>query len=806
MQAPPRPRSPAAPTREDARPGIPRAPLVSALFALVIAIAAGLLALLLLPFFGAMGAGVDALNRRLVAEGATFTRIPHFPERSTIYASDGHTVLATIYLDENRKLVRLRNVSDIAQKSVLAIEDHGFYEHGAINVPSVIRALLVNLAAGRITQGGSTLSQQLVKNAVIQNAEQTFARKFQEAALAIRLEQKYTKDEILELYLNDVYFGNGVYGIGTASLFYFDQPASRLTLPQSALLAGMIASPEDYDPIDHPRAARNRRDEVLDRLADLGWIPQATIDRAKAEHIRLAPEVGNVEQRVEPFFVYYIKQQILDMSNRQFDAFGKTEKQRIHTLYQGGLKIYTTLEPDWQGFAQQAVLDNLSDPDGPEAAVVTVDTDSGAIRTMLSGRSYVEDQKDLVWKGRRQPGSAFKPFTLVAAFREGIPPGKVYSSRSPLRLPQWNNDCRCVSNAEPYGNSGYLDLWGATQNSVNVVFAQLVLDVGPEKVVEAAHDLGITAPLDAVPSITLGAEEVSPLDMASAYATLANDGEYCEPFAVARVELRDGEKIYQHKARCERVVSAEIAHLVTAMLQRVVAGGTGTAASLGGRPVAGKTGTSQDYTNVWFAGYTRQEATAVWVGFREGQIPMDDYYGRSVFGGTLAAPIWRDYMAKAVAGMPVLGFPAPPPPQSGRVPDVFGMKSLDAQEALVEANFTPIVEKVHSTEPLNMVIGQTPEGGRSAVLGSAVTLTVSDGIPPKGTVPHVVGLPQDEAIALLEDAEFAVEVAFLEVTDEAQDGIVQSQTPAAGEKAKPGSTVVIQVGQLAPAPERPLRP
>ncbi|MBI2239114.1 MAG: transglycosylase domain-containing protein, partial [Actinobacteria bacterium] len=354
MQAPPRSRSPAAPAREDARPAIPPAPLVPALFALVIAIAAGILALLLLPFFGAMGAGVDALNRRLVAEGATFTRIPHFPERSTIFASDGHTVLATIYLDENRKLVRLRNVSDIAQRSVLAIEDHGFYEHGAINVPSVIRALLANLAAGRITQGGSTLTQQLVKNAVIQNAEQTFARKFQEAALAIRLEQKYTKDEILELYLNEVYFGHGVYGIGTASLFYFGEPASRLTLPQSALLAGMIASPEDYDPIDHPRAARNRRNEVLDRLAGLGWVPQPTIDRVKAEPIHLAPDVGNVEQRVEPFFVYYIKQQILDMSNHRFDAFGKTEKQRIHTLYQGGLKIYTTLEPDWQEYAQQA--------------------------------------------------------------------------------------------------------------------------------------------------------------------------------------------------------------------------------------------------------------------------------------------------------------------------------------------------------------------------------------------------------------------------------------------------------------------
>jgi len=765
----------------------------------VIAIAAGLLALFLLPLFGTVDAGIGALNRRLEAEGAAFTRIPRFPERSTIYASDGRTVLATLYLDENRQLVRLRNVSDIAQKSVLAIEDHAFYEHGAINPTSVIRAMLANLAAGRITQGGSTLTQQLVKNAVIQSDEQTFARKFQEAALAIRLEQTYTKDQILELYLNDVYLGNGVYGIGTASRFYFGRPASKLSLPQSALLAGMIAAPEAYDPLDRPKAARVRRNQVLDRLAELGWVPQTEIDAAKAEPIRLAPDAGKIRRRVEPFFVSYIRQQILDMDDPEFDAFGKTEQQRIRTLYQGGLRITTTIDPAWQRYAQRAVLAHLDRDAGPDAAVVTVDARTGAIRTMLSGKDYDRDQKDLVWRGRRQPGSAFKPFTLVAAFREGIPPGKVYSSKSPVHLSAWDNDCRCVSNAEPYGDSGYLDLWGATENSVNVVFAQLVLDVGPENVVRAAHDLGIAAPLDAVPSITLGAEEVSPLDMASAYATLANEGERCEPFAVARVVARDGKTLYQHRARCERVLSPEIAHLVTAMLQRVVQGGTGTAANIG-RPVAGKTGTTQDYTNAWFVGYTPQESTAVWVGFREGQIPMDGYYGRSVFGGTLAAPIWRDYMARVMAGMPVESFPAPPPPERGEVPDVVGMRSLEAQAALADASFTPVVEKVHSVQPVNTVLSQTPAGGASAVLGSAVDLTVSDGRAPKGAVPDVVGLPQKDAIGELEAAGFVVEVTFVDVTDEAQDGVVLSQTPAGGEKADPGSTVTLDVGTVGASP------
>ncbi|MGQ0669822.1 MAG: transglycosylase domain-containing protein [Actinomycetota bacterium] len=804
MQAPPKHRSPAAPSREDARFRIPRAPLVPLLFASVIAVAAGLVALVLLPVFGAMGLGVNSLNERLGIEGATFTQIPHFPERSTIYASDG-SVLATIYLDENRQIVRLRNVSDIAQKAVLAIEDDAFYEHGAINVPSVIRAMLANLVAGRITQGGSTITQQLVKNVVIENAEQTFARKFQEAALAIRLEQEYTKDQILELYLNDVYFGNGIYGIGTAARFYFQKPASELNLPESALLAGMVAAPETYDPLDRPQAATSRRNDVLDRLAELGWVPQEDVDRAKAGPIRLPATAGQREETVEPFFVYYLKKQILDMENREFDAFGKTYNQRLHRLFQGGLKIYTTLDPDWQRYAEEAVYTQpWVAPGAPDAGLATVDVKTGAIRTMFSGRNYEKNQKDLVWLGRRQPGSAFKPFTLVAAFRRDIPPGKVYSSQSPIRLEGWNNDCHCVTNAEGAGDRGYMDLWAATQGSVNVVFAQLVLDVGPENVVQAAHDMGITAPLDAVPSITLGAEEVSPLEMASGFATLANEGKYCEPFAVARVELPGGKKLYQHKAKCEQVISPEIAHLVTAMLQRVVTGGTGTAAALG-RPVAGKTGTSQDYTNVWFAGYTPQESTAVWVGFRQGQIPLDTYFGGSVFGGTIAAPIWHDYMSRVMRGFPVLSFPAPPPPESGTIPDVVGLLSEEAEEALAEANFTPKIQMVHSLEPKDTVAEQTPKGGSGAVLGSLVTIKVSDGIPPQNFVPDVVGLKEADAVARIEAKLFVVKVRRIDVIDPALDGIVLAQTPAGRVKAAEGSKVLIEVGRFRPAGGRPNR-
>ncbi|MGZ4147758.1 MAG: penicillin-binding protein, partial [Actinomycetota bacterium] len=696
---------------------LPGEPLVPILLAAVVAIGGALVALVLLPLFGTLGMSVNALNHRIHEAGAGVSiRIPHFPERSTIYAKDG-TVLATLYLDENRDIVHLGHVAEIAQKAVLAIEDDGFYQHGGINVPSMLRAMAANLIAGRVTQGGSTITQQLVKNAVIENTQQTFARKFREAAIAMRMENRYTKDQILEMYLNDVYFGNSVYGIGTAARYYFAEPASRLSLSQGALLAGIIQAPSDYDPVAHPKAAERRRNTVLDHMESLGWITTAEAGAARARPLGLAPAAGRSRQRVQPFFVYYLRNLILDDANHQFDAFGKTREQRIHTLYQGGLKIFTTLDPAWQRYAQEAVdqSPSISMTAGPDVSLVSVDTHTGAIRAMLSGKDYQRDQLDLVWRGTRQVGSAFKPFTLVAALEQHVPTGTVYSSTSPYCSPAWTSADHCVSNAES-GDRGYIDLWTATQDSVNVVFAQLALDIGPSSIVDAAHTMGITAPLQAVPSITLGTEDVSTLDMASAYSTLANDGTHCAPFAIVRVDVPGGGTLYRHKPACEQAISPAIAHQVTAMLQRVVCCGTGTAANIG-RPVAGKTGTAQDYTNVYFAGYTPQVATAVWVGFSQGQIPMESYYGHSVYGGTLAAPIWHAFMAKATAGMPVESFPAPPPQPSGTVPDIVGMRSLEAQQAIDDAHFTPIVVKVDSVEPVNTVLEQSPAAGTRLALG-----------------------------------------------------------------------------------------
>ncbi|HEX6330046.1 MAG TPA: transglycosylase domain-containing protein [Actinomycetota bacterium] len=778
-------------------------PLVPLLVTLVVGLLAVLVALVLLPLFAGAGMSVNAFRDRLDAAGVGRVQIPRPPERSVIYAADG-SVLARVFLNENRRIVKLDNVSEVARNAVLAIEDAEFYTHGALDFPGLIRAALTNLASGEIEQGASTISQQVVKNVLIESPEQTYARKFQEAALAIRLERRYSKDQIFEIYLNEVYFGNGAYGIGSASETYFRKPPGQLDLAEAALLAGLIQAPGRYDPITDPESAIGRRNVVIDQMLELGMIGDRRAQRAKLRRTGLAPDAGPPEQKIEPFFVYYIRELILDNADAEFDPLGKTRQQRVRTLYQGGLRIYTTLEPEWQRDAQRAVDDSahISRNEGPDVSLVSVEAPTGAIKAMLSGKNYRRDQLDLVWHGRRQVGSAFKPFTLAAAFLDGFPPGKVYSSASPLcGLAGWISASGCVSNAEGGGDAGFMDLWQATQNSVNVVFAQLAVDVGPERIVDAAQLMGITAPMDPVPSITLGVEEVSTLDMASAYGTLANDGIHCEPFAVARIEQpRDSggyTDLYRHRPQCEQMLDPDIAHLITAMLERVVSGGTGRAAQIG-RPVAGKTGTAQDYTNVYFAGYTPQVSTAVWVGFPGGQIPMDTYYGGSVFGGTVAAPIWQSFMSQVVGGYPVEGFESPPAPRRGQVPDVVGLKSQEAQDLLVEANFTPIVEKVDSFEPPNTVLTQSPGGGSSAVLGTAVTIQVSNGKSEPVVVPPVTGLTERRAIQLLEERGLVAEVVRVPVDDRGLDGIVVAQTPIGdGNKiVDVGTTVTLEVGRF----------
>ncbi len=786
-------------------------PVAFLLLVPVVIAAAGLTAFVISPPFLGLGYGIQKIDQRLQEEGASFTRIPPIPQRSTIYANDGTTVLAHVYLD-NREIVPLNEISPYARSAVLAIEDSGFYQHGALNLTSLARAVAANLRSGTVVQGGSTITQQLVKNTLgLDPNDRTFARKFQEAALAMRVEQTYSKDRIFSMYLNEVYLGNNVYGIGTASQFYFHKEASKLTLAQGALLAGLIRAPAYYDPLKRPKKAWLRRNDVLNRMIALGptngGISAEAGDAAKAQPLGLAKKVGEIHLPQPPFLVDYVKQQILDDPNGWYSVLGATPEARSKALSQGGLSIVTTLDPNWQKAAQQAAnLPWARTPLYPQhkppadLAIVSLETETGAIKTMLSGKHYDKDQVNTVTT-LHQPGSSFKPYLLAAAFEQGISPYASYSG-----VQGAIDDPRCETNGQPWvvinaeGSSvGNMNLYTATADSVNAVFAHLMLDVGPENVVAMAHRMGITSPLPAVCSLATGSVGISPLDQASGYQTLANGGVHCLPYAVA--EIRKGNQIlYRQRPDCEQVIPAPIANLVTDLLKGPVT--YGTAASVfssgwGPWPIRGKTGTADSNTNVWFAGYTRQVTTAVWVGSQGTPYPLSEYWGYDVFGGSIAAPIWKAYMLQVLQGMPPLEFPSA---SLVGVPYVIGKPIDEARTILQDAQFKVTTQVIGSYLPAGTVVEQTPAGGSQAVSGSTVALSISDGVASKVTLPDVVGLSIGEAESQLSAIHVSANVVEQPVTRASRVGVVLSMDPVGGTIVDEGSSVQLIVGAGAASP------
>jgi membrane peptidoglycan carboxypeptidase len=782
-------------------------PLALLLLVPVIVAASGFAAIVLAPPFAVASFIVGEIDRRLTAAGADFTKIPRFPERSTIYANDGKTVLATVYLD-NREIVKLDEVSEITRDAVLAIEDSGFYRHGPLDYSALVRALVINYKEGGFVQGGSTITTQLVKNTLgLDPFDRSFERKFQELALAIRVEERYSKDEILELYLNEVYLGNGTYGIGTASDFYFHKLPAELKLTEAALLAGMIRAPADYDPITDPQLAKLRRNDVINRMMALGWVDEERGEAAKQKPLGLAKRAGALRLKRPPFFVSYLQDQLVADPEGVFGGLGTTERQRRRALFEGGLKIVTTLDPSWQRAAEKAANAPWAvTPHGyghpPEVAIVTVDNATGAIRTMLSGRNYARDAKDFVTTGH-QPGSSYKPFILAAAFDQGIPPTQVFDSSSPARFPGINEDGSTwvVDNAEGPGSRGLVDLWEATASSINVVFARLILEIGPGEVDDITERMaalsGLKRNVRDIPgfaSQATGSVEMSPLEMAAGFQTIANGGVHCIPYTIQSISRGD-EQLYRHRKDCEQTIPRDDANLITAMLRGVVNGGTATSAfaRFGPWPVAGKTGTAQQNTNVWFVGYTKQVSTSVWVGFPGNPAPLTNYFGTSVFGGTIAAPIWVSYMNRVMSGLPSQGFPAPPAPEKARVPSVVGLSAEQAIEALAKAGFRADVRRVDSAEPEGTVVGQRPGPG-TADAGSIVLLSVSNGVPPVVRVPDVIGMRQQEAGEALRAAGFRVALAQEVTSNPDRVGRVISQVPIPGRKVEAGSTVTITIG------------
>jgi penicillin-binding protein 1A len=558
---------------------------------------------------------------------------------SAIYAADG-SLIGFIRSENVRQPLPEKSQPQVLRDATIAIEDKNFFEHGALDYEGIARAAWKDLEAGSAVQGASTITQQLVRNLYIQNPEDTLKRKLIEASLAVELEEAHTKGWILTQYLNSAPYGTveGQTAVGAeaASQTYFSKPAKDLTLTEAALLAGLPQAPSEYNPFLDPKAALKRRNEVLLVMNEQGYITGDEYREAKTRGLGLNP--GDKYQVIKDPFLFDLVQ------NELIDKYG------INTVRKGGLKAYTTIDPDLQAKAEYAVENYCSvcyPEGGPVAGLASVNPKNGAIVALANTEGFAdEDQFNYAWQARRQPGSSFKTFVLTTAVKQGIDPASTYyDGTSPKTLEIPGGGTWTVNNSEGEGGGTY-NLESATWDSVNVVFAQLDLDVGPESVTETAQEMGIESPLQSVPAEGIGGlgSGVTPLEMADAYATLASGGIHHDPTAVSKVEFPDGNVDDFEKDSGERVLTPGQAYEVTRILEGVITQGTGAGyTSIGCTDAAGKTGTSEELSDAWFVGFTPLFSTAVWVGHPTSR----EYTG---FGGPTAGPIWANYMSEAVEG------------------------------------------------------------------------------------------------------------------------------------------------------------
>jgi penicillin-binding protein 1A len=566
-------------------------------------------------------------------------------QNSFVYAGDG-SLLGAVPATTNRQPLKLSLMSPWLVKGTVAIEDRRFYQHGGIDYRAIARAVVADVKAGRIVEGGSTITQELVRNLYIGSHERTFTRKLQEACLANKLADRLTKQQILAAYLNNVFYGRHAIGAQAAAQTYFSRGARSLTLPQAALLAGLPQAPSVYDPFLRPDVARARRNEVLRAMLaahDINWLQYRW---AKRRPIVL--HSGTLYSQINhPDFFGYVESELV----RQFG------ERRVEA---GGLHVETTVDPGLQIAARRAIAAHLPKRTDPGAALVAIDPRTGAIRAMVSylpgGRRL---QFNLATQSGRQAGSAFKPFVLATALNRGISLNTWFNGPPTYTVP----DLKCSTNGELWDvhnfadeSAGTMNLVDATTHSVNTIFAQLVDEVGPTNVVRVAHMMGIRSPLQSVCSITLGTQAVNPLEMTDAYATLASRGIHHPPQALALVRGPRGEVLGGLNPQGARAIPWKTADLVTYTLQHVIEEGTGTAAALS-RPAAGKTGTAEDFQDAWFCGYVPQLTTCVWVGYPGREIPLLNVEGfPQVFGGSIPAEIWHQFMSAALYSEPVRNF------------------------------------------------------------------------------------------------------------------------------------------------------
>lgn len=740
-------------------------------------------------------------------------------QSSRVYAADG-TLITTLHGEENREELPLTAIPKQLQDAVIAIEDQRFWQHKGVDIRAILRAMREDALAGGAAQGGSTITQQYIKTTML-GTDKTLKRKLQEAALAYQFERKYTKERILELYLNTIYFGNGAYGVQAAAREYFGKPVADLSLAQSALLAGLIRRPSSYDPYDFPDNAISRRNIVLSKMAELGLTSPAKVAAAKAEPLTLAEPTPVAERYQAAHFVEEVKQFVLDDPR-----FGDTPAERRSLLFSGGLRIYTTIDLAAQQAAEAAVNAILPNPNGPEVALVAVEPATGHVKAMVGGRDFfgggATAKFNLAMGKGRPTGSAFKPFVLTTALEQNLPLTTTYPAPGTINLPLPNGQVWSPGNYDSGESVAASDLVEGTVHSYNTLFAQLILTVGPDNAIDTAKRLGVRPPngLQANPAAVLGTNDVRVLDMATAYGTFANHGLYVAPIMVTKILRANGTVLYQARHVQEKAIEAPIADTVTAVLRQVIERGTGTRANIG-RPAAGKTGTSQEWRNAWFAGYTPQLSTAVWVGYSQGEVSMvPPTTGIRITGGSYPAQIWQNFVSTALANVPVVDFTAPPAPvtttttlaasattvaaapsttarplamsSGASVPAVVGLSRTAAVAAIERAGLEAQVKMVGSSDEPGSVLDQSPVAGSSVDIGSTVVIAVAEPPPVEMVrVPNVLNLRSDAAVAALEKSGFKVTV--IRQRGPASAGRVWKQSPAADENAPKGATVTIWV-------------
>jgi membrane peptidoglycan carboxypeptidase len=745
---------------------------------------------LMMPTVAATGAAAREGVSVFDALPGDFTQNP-LSQQSRILASDG-SLIATPY-DENRIIVPLAQIAPIMRQAQIAIEDSRFYEHGGVDPQGVGRALLSNLRGGS-TQGASTLTQQYVKITLQENAlrnqdtkaaqaatARSYTRKLQELKYAVTLEKTETKDQILQGYLNLVYYGGQAYGVEAAARHFFGVKASQLNLPQAATLAGLVQAPSATDPIRNPAKALTRRNVVLDRMHTLKLITDAAWHSARNSKmvIHTLPAQNSCALSPYPYFCNYIKEWLL-----QLPALGATRTERSRRINQGGLTIQTTLNPKIQAIAQQRI--NAQVPPGSQmngtdigAAAAVIEPGTGSVLAIAQNTTYalktspgktsVDYAVDARYGGSGgfAFGSTAKMFAVATALTSGMPidstiiarPADATNAAIFTRSDYPPGDRCAVPPGQVWGvrndegsRVGPISLTDATAFSVNTAFAGLVATLGACNVRDMMTNLGLHQGGNGRPismrsngkssgpsAITLGSDSVAPLTMASAYATVASGGIYCQPSPVLTITTNDKKLLPMPKGQCRRALSPGVASGVTQILQAVIAKGTGAGNELaGGRPAAGKTGTTDSSRQSWFVGFTPQLTTAVWVGTPYSPQSMSNlqlgntFYGGPIFGATVAAPTWKLIMDQASAGLPSLNFASPSAQvQSGdvvQIPNVAGMTVADATAALTTAQFKAVVgSAVTSSQPVGQVAGTQPAS--QALRGTTVVILTSAGNP-----------------------------------------------------------------------------